>query len=154
MVTGNGTTGDGAGVLFANASAGTASYDNLVEGNYIAGNGLSGVTMHAHIVGPGQFEDLSGNVIVGNVIGKNNLARRPARRTARSIGHADDRGARVLRRHQGHRQDRPQLHIQQLDRHLAEQPGHGVRAEDEHVPQRDHPISGRTGTATVPHRLV
>ncbi len=73
VVTGNGTTGDGAGVLFANASAGTASYDNLVEGNYIAGNGLSGVTMHAHIVGPGQFEDLSGNVIVGNVFGKNNL---------------------------------------------------------------------------------
>jgi nitrous oxidase accessory protein NosD len=73
VVTGNGTTGDGAGVLFANASAGTASYGNLVEGNYIAGNGLSGVTMHAHIVGPGQFEDLSGNVIVGNVFGKNNL---------------------------------------------------------------------------------
>jgi hypothetical protein len=73
VVTGNGTTGDGAGVLFANASAGTASYDNLVEGNYIAGNGLSGVTMHAHTIAPGQFEDLSGNRIVGNVIGKNNL---------------------------------------------------------------------------------
>jgi nitrous oxidase accessory protein NosD len=73
VVTGNGTTGDGAGVLFANAMAGTASYDNVVEGNYISGNGLSGVTMHAHTVAPGQFEDLSGNVIVGNVIGKNNL---------------------------------------------------------------------------------
>jgi nitrous oxidase accessory protein NosD len=73
VVTGNGTTGDGAGVLFANASAGTASYDNVVEDNYISGNGLSGVTMHAHIVGPGQFEDLSGNVIVGNSLGKNNL---------------------------------------------------------------------------------
>jgi len=73
VVTGNGTTGDGAGVLFANASAGTASYDNLVEDNYIAGNGLSGVTMHAHTVGPGEFEDLSGNVIVHNVFGKNNL---------------------------------------------------------------------------------
>jgi Protein of unknown function (DUF1565) len=73
VVTGNGTTGEGAGVLFANATAGTASYDNLVEGNYISGNGLSGVTMHAHIVGPGQFEDLSGNVIVNNIIGQNNL---------------------------------------------------------------------------------
>jgi nitrous oxidase accessory protein NosD len=73
VVTGNGTTGDGAGVLFANASAGTASYDNVVEGNYISGNGLSGVTMHAHTITSGQFEDLSGNVIVGNVIGKNNL---------------------------------------------------------------------------------
>jgi nitrous oxidase accessory protein NosD len=77
VVTGNGTTGEGAGVLFANASAGTASYDNVVEGNYISGNGLSGVTMHAHIVGPGQFEDLSGNVIVGNVIGQNNVSGDP-----------------------------------------------------------------------------
>ena len=60
-------------MLFANAGPGTASYDNRVEGNYIAGNGLSGVTMHAHTIGKGQFEDLSGNVIVGNSIGKNNL---------------------------------------------------------------------------------
>ena len=30
---------------------------------YIAGNGLSGVTMHAHTLGPGQFEDLSGHKI-------------------------------------------------------------------------------------------
>ena len=52
---------------------GTASYDNLVEGNYIAGNELSGVTMHAHTLAPGQFEDLNGNTIVRNVIGQNNL---------------------------------------------------------------------------------
>jgi nitrous oxidase accessory protein NosD len=71
VVTGNGVQGEGAGVLFANAAAGTASYDNLVEGNYIAGNGLSGVTMHAH--GPATNEDLNGNVIVGNSIGKNNI---------------------------------------------------------------------------------
>lgn len=73
VVTDNGVKGEGAGVLFANAGPGTASYDNLVEANYIAGNGLSGVTMHAHTLGKGQFEDLSGNVIVGNSIGKNNL---------------------------------------------------------------------------------
>jgi hypothetical protein len=74
VVTGNGTVGEGgAGVLFANATAGTASYDNLVEGNYIAGNGLSGVTMHAHTLMEGQFEDLNGNVIVGNQIGRNNI---------------------------------------------------------------------------------
>jgi hypothetical protein len=42
IVTDNGLKGEGAGVLFANASAGTASYGNLVEGNYIAANGLSG----------------------------------------------------------------------------------------------------------------
>ena len=73
VVTNNGVKGEGAGVLFANAQAGTASYDNLVQGNYIAGNGLSGVTMHAHTIKPGQFEDLSGNRVIGNTIGRNNL---------------------------------------------------------------------------------
>lgn len=73
VVTNNGVKGEGAGVLFANAGPGTASYDNLVQGNFIQGNGLSGVTMHAHGIGPGMFEDLNGNVIVGNKIGKNNL---------------------------------------------------------------------------------
>ena len=72
-VTNNGVKGEGAGVLFANASAGTASYGNLVENNYIAGNGLSGVTMHAHTIKPGQFEDLSGNKVISNFIGKNNV---------------------------------------------------------------------------------
>jgi hypothetical protein len=71
VVTGNGVQGFGAGVLFANAGPGTASYDNLVEGNYIAGNGLAGVTMHAH--GPATHQDLNGNVIVDNSIGKNNI---------------------------------------------------------------------------------
>ena len=42
-ITDNGHLGEGAGVLFANASGGTASYDNLVQGNYIAGNQLAGV---------------------------------------------------------------------------------------------------------------
>jgi hypothetical protein len=73
VVTKNGLKGFGAGVLFANATAGTASYDNLVEGNYIADNGLSGVTMHAHTTAPGAFEDLSGNNVIGNVFGTNNL---------------------------------------------------------------------------------
>ena len=72
-VTDNGIKGEGAGVLFANATAGTGSYDNLVEHNYIAGNGLSGVTMHAHTLKPGQFEDLNGNRIVHNTIAKNNV---------------------------------------------------------------------------------
>jgi len=72
-VTGNGTSGEGAGVLFANATSGTASYDNLVEDNYIAGNGLAGVTFHAHHIAPGQFEDLSGNRVLDNIIGQNNV---------------------------------------------------------------------------------
>ena len=72
-ITDNGLQGEGAGVLFANAGPGTASYDNRVEGNFISGNELSGVTMHAHTLAPGQFEDLNGNEIVRNVIGPNNL---------------------------------------------------------------------------------
>ena len=76
-ITGNGTSGEGAGVLFANAGPGTGSYDNLVTHNYIAGNGLSGVTLHAHPIGPGQFEDLSGNRIVHNTIGQNNIGGDP-----------------------------------------------------------------------------
>jgi Right handed beta helix region len=76
-ITGNGVKGEGAGVLFANAAAGTASYDNLVTHNYIAGNELAGVTLHAHPLAPGQFEDLSGNRIVHNVIGRNNVGGDP-----------------------------------------------------------------------------
>ncbi len=72
-ITGNGVKGEGAGVVFANASAGSASYDNLVIHNYIAENGLGGVTLHAHPIAPGTFEDLSGNRIIRNVIGRNNL---------------------------------------------------------------------------------
>jgi hypothetical protein len=52
---------------------GTASYDNLVVDDYLAGNQLSGVTMHAHNLSPGTFEDLSGNRIIDNVIGQNNV---------------------------------------------------------------------------------
>jgi hypothetical protein len=81
-ITDNGLKGEGAGVLFANATAGTASYDNLVEYNYIAGNELSGVTMHAHTLAPGTFEDLSGNRIVHNTIGTNNVGGDPLDNTA------------------------------------------------------------------------
>ena len=73
VVTANGLQGEGAGVLFANASAGTASYDNVVRDNFLAANELSGVTMHAHTLAPGQFEDLSGNDVIDNVIGTNNV---------------------------------------------------------------------------------
>lgn len=65
---GNGTTGQGAGVLLATGLPGGAVYDNTVEGNSISGNGISGVTVHSHV--PGEF--LNGNVITGNVIGTNN----------------------------------------------------------------------------------
>jgi Protein of unknown function (DUF1565) len=77
VVTNNGNKGEGAGVLFANGGPGTASYDNLVQGNFIADNELAGVTMHAHTLGKGQFEDLSGNNVIGNNIGRNNTGGDP-----------------------------------------------------------------------------
>ena len=81
-ITENGLKGEGAGVLFANASAGTASYENVVVHNYIAGNELSGVTMHAHTLAPGQFEDLNGNRVLHNTIGTNNTGGDPLDGTA------------------------------------------------------------------------
>ena len=41
---------------------------NVIRGNWAAGNGLSGVTIHQHLVG-----DLNGNVIENNVLTGNNL---------------------------------------------------------------------------------
>jgi parallel beta-helix repeat protein len=68
-LTGNGTKGDGAGVVLATGVPGGAVYDNTVTRNSINGNGLSGVTVHSHT--PGQF--LNGNVITRNTIGTNNV---------------------------------------------------------------------------------
>ena len=61
--------GSGAGVLLAGASAGTAVYDNVIENNEMHGNGLAGVTLHAHYLG-GEYVD--GNEIIDNTIGRNN----------------------------------------------------------------------------------
>jgi parallel beta-helix repeat protein len=68
-ISGNGIGGAGAGVVIATGAPGGASYNNIVEGNAINGNGMSGVTVHSHA--PGQ--DLNGNVIQANQIGTNNL---------------------------------------------------------------------------------
>ena len=138
VVTGNGVQGDGAGVLFANAAAGTASYDNLVEGNYIAGNGLAGVTMHAHTLPPGGHEDLNGNVIVGNSIGKNNLDRDtldgppgPVTKTTGVLVFSGGTPVTVTVAHN---------HIfNNVHRDLAQQASHGIRAADQQVPPRIHP---------------
>ena len=62
--------GEGAGVLFANATAGTASYNNLVTGNFIAGNGLVRRDhARAHHQARAVRGLLSGNKIIGNRIG-------------------------------------------------------------------------------------
>lgn len=62
-------SGSGAGVGIFAPFPGTGAYDNLVAGNYLAGNGLAGVTIHSHA--PGQ--DVNGNVIVDNTVGTNNI---------------------------------------------------------------------------------
>ena len=78
-VTNNGVAGQGGGVLLASGvpgnvpgipGTGGAVYNNLVKGNYLAGNGLGGVTLHSHSAG----ENLNDNTITENVIGTNNLA--------------------------------------------------------------------------------
>jgi nitrous oxidase accessory protein NosD len=68
-VVGNGVHGAGAGVLVAAAGPGMASYENRIVDNHISGNGMPGVTIHSHT--PNQ--DVSGNVITDNDIGRNNL---------------------------------------------------------------------------------
>ena len=59
---GNGTKGQGGGILLAGPGPGTAVYNNVVSDNTADNNGLAGVTLHSHA--PGQ--DLNGNKIVGN----------------------------------------------------------------------------------------
>jgi hypothetical protein len=46
----------------------TGVYSNRIIGNYAAGNGLAGITIHQHLVG-----DLNGNVLEHNAIGTNNV---------------------------------------------------------------------------------
>jgi nitrous oxidase accessory protein NosD len=69
LVLDNGTSGGGgAGILMATPFPGTAAYSNTVTHNVVAGNGHSGVAIHSHA--PGQ--DVHGNVIEYNEIGRNN----------------------------------------------------------------------------------
>jgi len=69
VVLDNGIKGQGAGVGMFAPAPGTASYDNVIEANMIAGNGLAGVALHAHA--PGAF--VGGNQILDNLIGRNNV---------------------------------------------------------------------------------
>ncbi len=65
----NGVEGYGAGIgIFAPESY-TASYNNLVAGNFIEGNGLSGISVHSHQANA----YVNGNVFVHNTIGTNNV---------------------------------------------------------------------------------
>jgi parallel beta-helix repeat protein len=66
---GNGVAGFGAGIgIFAPAPF-SASYDNVVSGNLIQGNGLAGISVHSHA--PDAY--VNGNVFTYNTIGQNNV---------------------------------------------------------------------------------
>jgi hypothetical protein len=70
----NVSTGNGAaGLLDATPYPGAGSYDNLFAGNSARGNGNAGFVLHSHA----PLQDVSGIVVVGNRIGRNNLAGDP-----------------------------------------------------------------------------
>jgi parallel beta-helix repeat protein len=73
IVMNNGIKGQGAGIGMFAPFPGAASYNNVVEGNAITGNGLAGVALHGHA--PGAY--VGGNKILDNIIGPNNLAGDP-----------------------------------------------------------------------------
>ncbi|MGD0083344.1 MAG: right-handed parallel beta-helix repeat-containing protein [Acidimicrobiales bacterium] len=87
-VTGNGTKGEGAGILLAAALPGAASYENRIFGNTVSGNGLSGITIHKHFAG----QDLSGDVVSGNNIGTNDLTGDPGTGDSSTTGILLDNG--------------------------------------------------------------
>jgi nitrous oxidase accessory protein NosD len=65
----NGVNGFGAGIGVFAPGPGTASYDNVVSGNLIEGNGLAGISVHSHA--PNAY--VNGNVFTDNTIGENNV---------------------------------------------------------------------------------
>jgi nitrous oxidase accessory protein NosD len=66
-----GVGGSGSGIGIFGSGPGSGAYDNIVKDNYIAYNGLAGVTLHAHHPGG---EDISGNQIIDNWFRRNNIA--------------------------------------------------------------------------------
>lgn len=60
--------GQGAGILLGGGAPFAGVYDNVIRHNVARGNGLSGVTVHQHLVG-----DLNGNAIESNVLIDDNV---------------------------------------------------------------------------------
>jgi hypothetical protein len=67
------TRNGGAGLLDATPYPGAGSYDNFFADNSVRGNGNAGFTLHSHA----PLQDVSGIVVIGNRIGRNNLAGDP-----------------------------------------------------------------------------
>jgi hypothetical protein len=73
-VVSNISSGNGAaGLLDATPYPGTGSYDNVFADNTANGNGNGGFVLHSHA----PLQDVSGIVVTGNRIGRNNLAGDP-----------------------------------------------------------------------------
>ena len=68
--TSTGTTDYGGGIVVTADAKSAAAYNNLVVGNEIVGNGLSGI----RIVRPSALSDVSGNLIANNWVGTNNVS--------------------------------------------------------------------------------
>jgi nitrous oxidase accessory protein NosD len=79
---GDGTKGNGAGILMAAPGPGTATYNNIVTGNTAQGDGQAGITVHSHA--PGQYVD--GNVIVGNTLSDDGLSGDPDFGVTHTVG--------------------------------------------------------------------
>ena len=65
-----GVGGSGSGIGIFGSGPGSAAYNNFIAFNYMAGNGLAGLSIHAHHPGG---EDMNGNTIFANTFGTNNL---------------------------------------------------------------------------------
>ena len=111
--------GSGSGIGLFGSGPGSAVYNNVVEDNEASGNGLAGITIHAHHPG-GEY--LDGNSFVHNDLGTNNTG------GDGFDGPPDDRlpdhrHRRVLGPDRAH-DDRAQPDPRRRDRHLAEHDGH------------------------------
>jgi hypothetical protein len=75
IVNGNGTKGEGGGILLAVGPPGGAVYNNVIIGNTANGNGLAGITVHSHGFPPGvPGADLNGNRFLNNKLSHNGVA--------------------------------------------------------------------------------
>jgi hypothetical protein len=82
VANGDGTKGEGGGILLAAGGPGSAVYNNVVNGNTANGNGLAGVTLHSHA--PGQ--NLNGNVITNNNVSDDGLEGDPDFGVTNTVG--------------------------------------------------------------------
>jgi nitrous oxidase accessory protein NosD len=74
VANGNGTKGEGAGIVLAAGVPNGGVYDNLIKGNTANDNGLAGITIHSHDFGPkAPPADLNGNKILDNKVSHDGL---------------------------------------------------------------------------------